>query len=91
MWCELVMHGIGGRTIAEAQRRLTYSEFLVWMKYRHKRGSLHTGRRIERGTATLAALYANAKSKNGGFTVYDFMPHEDEPELSLEQAMQMWG
>lgn len=91
MWCELVMHGIGGRTIAEAKRRLTYSEFCTWMRFRQRRGSLHTGMRIERGTAMLATLYANAKSKNGGFTVYDFMPHEDEPELSLEQAMQMWG
>jgi hypothetical protein len=84
------MHGIGGRTIAEAKRQLTYGEFCTWMKYRQKRGSLDVGMRIERGTAMLATLYANMKSKNGGYTIYDFMPHESEPVLSLEEAMEAW-
>ncbi|WP_263293054.1 hypothetical protein [Pseudomonas sp. BF-R-30] len=41
--------------------------------------------------ATLAVLYANAHSKNGGYTLYDFMPHDSEPEISLEQAMESWA
>lgn len=45
LWCELVMNGIGGRTIAEAQQNMTYPEFMVWMKFRAKRGSLHQGMR----------------------------------------------
>lgn len=84
------MCGIGGCTIAEAQQRLSYPEFLSWARYRHKRGTLHTGMRIERGTALLATLYANSHSKNGGFKLYDFMPHEDEQAPTLEEAMATW-
>ena len=84
------MHGIGGNTIAKAKRQLTYAEFITWMKYREKRGSLNTGMRVERGTALLATLYANNNSKNGGYRIYDFAPHEVEPPVSLEQAMENW-
>lgn len=84
------MNGIGGRTIAEAKRRLTYGEFVTWMKYRQQRGSLNVGMRIERGSALLATLYANANAKDGGYRIYDFMPHEDEPPPTLEQAMDTW-
>lgn len=90
MWCELVMHGIGGHTIAMAKRQLTYAEFLTWMKYREKRGSLNAGMRIERGTALLATLYANSKSKEGGYQLHDFAPYHDAPVLTLEQAMEAW-
>jgi len=85
------MHGIGGHTIAEAQRQLTYGEFLIWMRYRDKRGSLNTGLRVERGAALLATLYANSKSKNGGYQLYDFAPHHDAPVMTLERAMEEWA
>jgi hypothetical protein len=85
-----VLCGIGGRTIAEAQQRLSYPEFLSWAKYRSKRGSLHVGMRVERSSALLATLYANSHSKNGGFRLSDFMPHEEESAVSLEQAMATW-
>lgn len=90
MWCELVMHGIGGRTIAEAKERLSYPEFLTWLKYRRKRGSLHIGMRVEYGSALLAMLYTNAHSKHGGHQLHEFAPYHDEPQLSLEQAMETW-
>ncbi|MCY1397745.1 hypothetical protein D9M71_127610 [compost metagenome] len=48
------------------------------------------GMRVERGSALLAALYANTHTKNGGFKLYDFMPHEVEPAPTLEQAMETW-
>ncbi len=92
MWCELVMNGIGGRTIAEAQELMSYPEFLKWVKYRQKRGTLNLGMRVERGSALLATLYANTHSgKDKKFTIYDFMPHESEPEVSLEEAMENWS
>lgn len=84
------MCGIGGRTIAEAKHRLSYSEFCGWQKYRLKRGSLNIGMRVERGAALLATLYANARSKDGGYKIFDFMPHEEEPPISLEEAMNKW-
>ena len=85
-----MLSGVGGSTIAEAQERLSYREFLSWMKYRNKRGSLNIGMRVERGSALLATLFANSKSKNGGFKIFDFMPHEDEPAIDLTAAMETW-
>jgi len=61
------------------------------MKYRNRRGSLHLGMRMERGTALLATLYANTHAKDGGYTIYDFMPHESVPALTLEEAMKTWA
>lgn len=46
--------------------------------------------RVERGSALLATLYANSHKKGGGFKIYDFMQHEKEPAISLEQAMDAW-
>ncbi|MDI3356983.1 hypothetical protein MO767_21910 [Pseudomonas sp. UYIF39] len=80
-----------GSTIAEAKERLSLAEFRSWVRYRQKRGSLNWGMRIERGTAMLAALYANSKSAKGGFKIHDFMPHESEQPLTLEQAMETWA
>ena len=84
------MCGIGGRTIAEAQERISYQEFLSWAKYRAKRGSLNVGLRVERGSALLATLFANSRSKSADFTLCDFAPHHDQPEITLEQAMESW-
>ena len=87
------MHGIGGRTIAEAKDRISYSEFRVWAAYRQRRGSLNTGLRVEQGLAMLASLYANARRKEGtpAFDLFDFAPHLDRPELTLDDAMKAWG
>mgnify|MGYP003125549520 FL=1 len=81
---------MGGNTIAEAQQRLGYQEALQWMKYRRLRGGFNLGMRVERGSAQLSTLYANAHSKNGGYKIYDFMPHMEEPPMTLEQAMEKW-
>ncbi|MGE6445041.1 phage tail assembly protein T [Pseudomonas bubulae] len=80
-----------GCTISEAQERLSLSEFRQWLKYRVKRGSLNWGMRIERGTAMLAALYANSHTKDGGYKIYDFMPHDIEQPLTLDQAIESWA
>lgn len=86
-----MLAGVGGCTIAEAQSRLSYQEWLLWMKYRAKRGTFNLGMRVERGSALLATLYANVHSKHGGHKITDFMPHEEETVLSLEQAMESWS
>lgn len=85
----MVLNGVGGRTVEEAQQRITYPEFLRWAAFRSKRGSLHLGMRVERGFALLASIYANTKCKSG-FSIYDFMPHEDEPVLDFDAARRMW-
>ncbi|WP_444905100.1 hypothetical protein ACJJIU_10420 [Microbulbifer sp. CnH-101-E] len=86
-----MLNGIGGCTIAEAQHRLSYEEVQRWALYRKKRGSLHPGMRIERSSALLATLYANThRGKGNPVKITDFMPHEEEPELSLQEAMKSW-
>ena len=80
-----------GCSIAEAMAKLSYPEFRQWVKYRKKRGSLNLGMRIERGAAMLATLYANTKSKKGGYKIYDFMLHDSEQPLTLEQALEAWA
>lgn len=87
------MCGIGGRTIAEAQDRLSYHEFLRWSMYRRKRGSLNGGLRTERGTALLATLYANNNRNKDtpAYALHDFAIYHDVPGITLDQAMKDWG
>ncbi|APC45949.1 hypothetical protein QHH_37 [Halomonas phage QHHSV-1] len=92
MWHELVMHGIGGRTVAEAQQNLSYTEFCRWLVYRKQRGSLHPGLRADRAAGLLALMYASAHKQKGGqdYTLWDFLPFEEEPPITMERAMEAW-
>jgi hypothetical protein len=79
-----VLNGIGGRTIAEAKERITHDEFVAWVGYIRKRGTLNVGLRLEVGLGLLLSRVYNA---TGGDTEpTDFMPHlkpeplEDTPE-----------
>lgn len=85
-----MLNGVGGRTIAEAKRCISYAEFLDWARYRTLRGTFNVGMHVERGAALHAAMFANFNYKNGGYTIVDFAPHLEEPELSLEEAMESW-
>lgn len=86
------MNGIGGRTIAEAQERMSLREFQVWVKYRNKYGPLNVMMRTEWGASLVASVLANInKSKNSPpFKVSDFAPHINEVSVSLEEAMKNW-
>jgi hypothetical protein len=87
---ELAMIGVGGNSIESVKNNLSLFEVKQWAAYRELRGSFNIGIRIERAAALIASLYVNSKSKYGGFTVYDFMPHEDEPPISLDKAIDTW-
>lgn len=82
MWHELVLHGIGGRSIEEAKETLTHEEVRAWHEYIRKRGTLNVGTRIEQGFAMLAqTIWAvNGKAKK----IEDFMPQREQPEATLE-------
>ncbi|HDV6335213.1 TPA: phage tail protein [Klebsiella michiganensis] len=86
------MNGIGGRTIAEAQERISLREFQVWVKYRDKYGPLNIMMRSEWGASLVASVLANInKSKNSPpFKISDFAPHINEVSVSLEEAMKTW-
>lgn len=85
------MCGIGGKTIEEAQRNLSYEEYLRWVSFRSKRGSLNVGLRIEHSSAMVAHMIANRyRPKDAApFSIYDFAPHVDEPELTIDD-MKEW-
>ncbi|CAH3512758.1 Uncharacterised protein [Klebsiella pneumoniae] len=87
------MNGIGGRTIAEAQERMSLREFQVWVKYRNKYGPLNIMMRTEWGASLVASVLANInKSKNSPpFKISDFAPHINEVSVSLEEAMKRWS
>ncbi|HED2640603.1 MULTISPECIES: phage tail assembly protein T [Klebsiella] len=86
------MNGIGGRTIAEAQERMSLREFQMWVKYRNKYGPLNIMMRTEWGASLVASVLANInKSKNSPpFKISDFAPHINEVSVSLEDAMKNW-
>ncbi|HDS6556769.1 phage tail protein [Klebsiella pneumoniae] len=86
------MNGIGGRTIAEAQERMSLREFQIWVKYRNKYGPLNVMMRTEWGASLVASVLANInKSKNSPpFKISDFAPHINEVSVSLEDAMKNW-
>lgn len=89
-WAELVINGIGGRTIAEAKRAISHREFIFWRKYRTIRGSFNFGLRLDEALADLKYMYAKVE----GFRVedkYDFLPHHDAPEIGFDEAASMYG
>lgn len=73
-----MLAGVGGRTVAEAKRRLSHREALAWREYVGRRGSLNTGRRVEYGVALLA-MQQN-RINGGKARLQDFLLHEREPE-----------
>lgn len=87
------MNGIGGRTIAEAQETMSYAEYVVWLKFRNKRGSLHFGMRIEEQIAKFHAMWANTKTSKDAVTLYkeDFAPHLDPRIITAEEFAKSMG
>lgn len=88
MWHELVLNGIGGRTIAEAQERMTYAEAYSWYLYIRKHGSLNIGSRLEYGFALIAKQINRALG--GKAEITDFMPHFEPVAPSLDEAVESW-
>lgn len=89
----MVMNGIGGRTVAEAQERMSRREFLVWLKYREKYGQLNIMMRTEWGASLVASVLANINKAPGTplFKISDFAPHLHAIPISLEEAMKNWS
>ena len=85
-WCELVLNGIGGRTIEKAKKTITPREFAIWRAYREKRGSLFIGRRVEQGFGNLMAHHTMFKVKDPeSVSALTYMPHEDVPVTTFEE------
>jgi hypothetical protein len=78
--------GVGGKTIEEAQRNISHEEFVRWVKYRNKRGSFNTALRMEHDVAMFASMFANRYREKSAtpYGIYDFAPHLDAPEITLD-------
>lgn len=82
MWHELVLNGIGGRTVAEAKLRMTHDEYLSWLAYMQKRGSLHDGTRLD---MAMARLQLQINRAIGGKAEYDdFLPQYEAQEQAAD-------
>ena len=78
-----MLHGVGGRTIAEAQQTLSMVEARQWAAYIKRHGGLNVAERVEQSAAlicsTAAQLMGNKRSK-----ITDFIPNrEGDDELKL--------
>ena len=93
MWHELVSHGIGGRTVAEAKARMSHEEWLSWLAYLRKYGSLNDGLRNDVAVARLCLMVNRALG--GKAELKDFIPvyEEEEPQeaSSMEQIAALFG
>lgn len=88
VWHELVLNGIGGRTIEEAKFRLSYAEFRSWVAYRKKFGSLSFARHYEWGNALLTMKIHNAHYTDKKEMTH-FMPHYEEPVATIHDAFKI--
>lgn len=96
LWHELVLAGIGGRTVAEAKDRVSWDEFFAWMSYRASHGPLHLHGRLQDGFARVAHTIASVAPRRQGARrpkLQDFMawlPRAADQPIDLETAMERW-
>lgn len=79
--------------MAEAKLRMSHDEWLSWLAYLRKYGSLNDGLRTDLATARLCAFVSHALG--GKAEMKDFIPvYEEEPEAeaqSMEQIAALLG
>ena len=89
-WCELVINGIGGRTIEEAKQKISPEEFKIWWAYHKKYGSFFFGKRVEQAVGRLHSdmvAIGIRKEQNP----FHYMPHEVPPkevEYSVDEMFE---
>lgn len=86
------MCGIGGATIAQAQRNMSMVEFSSWCKYRAKYGTLDVRQKMEHIAALISFCVERGHYRKPGTRAPkfdDYLPQRqrEEKPLSLEEAM----
>lgn len=84
-----MLNNIGGKTVEEAKFTMTPNEFLGWMQYRSKYGTLNMGSRLEFLFARLS--YQVHKAVNGTMEFADFLRFQDEQQASLADVANVMG
>lgn len=59
---------------------MTYQEYISWIKYRNRWGTLHFGMRIDRAIARAAAFFGNFLSRKRSLKSDDFSPHDQKQD-----------
>lgn len=78
-----MLAGVGGRTVEEAQQRVTHAEFVSWIAYARITGGLNASAKMERSFAMLATVTAqmggakNVKAED--FLPQYLIPQQDAP------------
>lgn len=88
-----MLAGVGGRTIEEAQRNISFDEFLRWVAYRTKYGPLSTARRVEDSLAmSMLLVHRLHGGKLGIEAFYPHGPAKASPQtpIDLETALEQW-
>lgn len=84
-WHELVLAGVGGRTITEAKAAMTYNEAQAWWLYMQERGTLSLGQRIDEMAARIAHMLAAVNGvKNAKFE--DYLPERAKYKKKKEKV-----
>jgi hypothetical protein len=83
------LNGIGGNTILDAKKKLTFTEAVTWNSYIKKRGSLNVGRRVEISGSVNAALLSRVHG--GKATFEDFAIHEKEKSDQISEFSKAFG
>jgi hypothetical protein len=87
VWHELVLHGIGGRTVEEARERMSHTEFVRWCSYIRKHGTLNVGLRVEMAAALVSHVVS---AVNGNKTrIQDFLPKREPQQASIQDVFKM--
>jgi hypothetical protein len=100
----MVLAGVGGRTVAELRRNMSWAEFQAWMQYRAKNGPLHAQPHIEHAAALVAYMVSSTVPRGKGQKgpeFSDFLPKRtavveaandapDEAPIDLATAMATW-
>lgn len=82
-----MLNGVGGRTVAEAQERMSYAEAQDWVAYIRRRGSINQGLRLEQGFALLAMVLLRLHGKDADME--DFMPSHDRKDPDINDVMKI--
>lgn len=77
VWHELVLCGVGGKSVAEAKRNITFPEFRSWCEFIKKNGT--PNQNLHQGFAMIATMINNMMGGEAQMT--DFMRQgESGPE-----------
>lgn len=86
-----MLNGIGGKTIEEAKRTITYDEYVDWCLYRKKYGCLNQSVRNDMAVARLMLMVNHAL---GGKAKYeDMLPNYggEDRYATVDEIIQMMG